>query len=199
MGIDVASFAKQLVEDGIDAAKAESEKIIAEAKKNAEVIISNAKSDALKLHEEAENKIAQSKQRSEAELQLAARDAINSVKKSIEQAGTSLLKDKVAEVVNEKEVLTNAINELLKNQSSGNSDWEINLSKNLSKPLADLVTNLFKNNGAKVKLSQELNKAGFELTAGSSNEVIEITDESVAESFKKLLSPELKKIVEANL
>jgi vacuolar-type H+-ATPase subunit H len=43
MGTDVASFAKQLKEDGIDAARKEAEKIVADAKKEAGKILENAR------------------------------------------------------------------------------------------------------------------------------------------------------------
>ena len=41
----------------------------------------------------------------------------------------------------------------------------------------------------------KLNKAGFEMRSGGGSEVFELTDESVTETFKKLLSPELKKLL----
>ena len=196
MSTDVATFAKQLKEDGIDAAKAEADKIISEAKQSADKIISDAKNKAEQMLKDSENKIAQKNQRAEAEIQLSARDTMGSVKKSIEKVGTALLQEKTKEVLNEKEIIKDAISELLKHQESGQA-WEISLGKKIAKPLADTVVALFKQNGASVKLSKELTKAGFELKVASSNEVIELTDESITESFKKLFSPELKKIIES--
>lgn len=197
MGTDVAAFAKQLKEDGIEAAKAEASKINAEAKENANKIIANAKLEAEKILKDAESKIAQNKQRSEAEIQLSARDVMNSIKKNIEKVGLALLKEQTAEALNEKDVVTNAITELLKNQESGQA-WEVSLGKKIAKPLANTVVSLFKKNGAKAKLSEELNKSGFELKSDSGSEVIEVTEDSVTEAFKKLLSPELKKIIESS-
>lgn len=197
MGTDVAAFAKQLKEDGIEAAKAEASKINAEAKENANKIIADAKLEAEKILKDAESKIAQNKQRSEAEIQLSARDVMNSIKKNIEKVGLALLKEQTAEALNEKDVVTNAITELLKNQESGQA-WEVSLGKKIAKPLANTVVSLFKKNGAKAKLSEELNKSGFELKSDSGSEVIEVTEDSVTEAFKKLLSPELKKIIESS-
>jgi len=197
MGTDVAAFAKQLKGDGIEAAKAEASKINAEAKENANKIIADAKFEAEKILKDAESKIAQNKQRSEAEIQLSARDVMNSIKKNIEKVGLALLKKQTAEALNEKEVVTNAITELLKNQESGQA-WEVSLGKKIAKPLADTIVSLFKKDGAKAKLSEELNKSGFELKSDSGNEVIEVTEDSVTEAFKKLLSPELKKIIESS-
>ena len=96
----------------------------------------------------------------------------------------------------DKEVLKVAITELLKNQQSG-KNWEVSLSEKVAKPLADVVVASFKDNGAVAKLVAGLKKAGFEAHATGENEVFEVTDESITESFRKLLSPELKKLLEA--
>lgn len=197
MGTDVAAFAKQLKEDGIDAAKKEAESILAEARKEAKKLLDGAKVEIEKMEKDAEARIAQKRANSEAEIQLAARDLMNSFRKRIEEVGSQLLKGKVAENLNDKDVVKNAIGELLKTQKTG-QEWELSLGEKLGKSLADSVSALFKAEGATVKLAEELKKAGFELKAAKGNEVIEVTEDSIIESFKKLLSPELKKILEAN-
>ncbi|HAE40261.1 MAG TPA: hypothetical protein DCG57_16745 [Candidatus Riflebacteria bacterium] len=196
MGMDVATFAKQLREDGIEAAKAEAAKILTDARKEAEKIVSAAQSDAAKLEKEAKHKIQQEKHRSEDEMRLVARDLVSSFRKRIEDVGARLLKEKVAEGLNEKEVIKTAIVEMLKMQSD-KKDWEVSLGAKIAKPLADVVIAQFKEKGAVVKLGQELGKAGFEMRAGGGSEVFELTDESVTDTFKKLLSPELKKLLQA--
>ena len=196
MGTDVASFAKQLREDGIEAAKEEAAKILADARKEAEKIVNTAKSDAAKVEKEAQTRIAQNQSSSESEMRMVARDIIIGMKKKIEEIGTALLKEKVAESLNDKDILKVAITELLKNQQSG-KDWEVSLNEKVAKPLADYVVASFKDNGAVAKLVSGLKKAGFEAHATGENEVFEVTDESITESFRKLLSPELKKLLEA--
>ena len=196
MGTDVAAFAKQLKEDGIDAAKQEAEKILTDAKAKADKMIADAKIEIEKAKKESETGIAQNRQRSEAEMKLVARDLMNGLRKKVEEVGATLLKGKVAEALNDKEIVKNAISELLKAQES-DQNWELALGQKVAKPLADVVANIFKENNASVKLVEELKKSGFEIRLESGNEVIEVTEESVTESFKKLLSPELKKILEA--
>ncbi|MBU1106132.1 MAG: hypothetical protein KKB51_05635 [Candidatus Riflebacteria bacterium] len=196
MGMDVATFAKQLKEDGIEAARVEATKILVDARKEAEKIISTAHADAARLEKDAKHRIQQEKHRSEDEMKLVARDLVNSFRKRIEEVGARLLKEKVAEGLNEKEVIKTAITEMLKTHSKS-QNWEVSLGEKIAKPLADVVIALFKEKNASVKLGQELAKAGFEMRAGGGNEVFELTDESVTETFKKLLSPELKKLLQA--
>ena len=84
--------------------------------------------------------------------------------------------------------------EILKNQDNS-GDWEISFSNKIAEPVAASVLAMFKSQGAQAKLGKALNKAGFEVKHGS--EVFEVTEESIAESFKKLLSPAFKKLLEA--
>ena len=63
--------------------------------------------------------------------------------------------------------------------------------------MADVVVASFKEKGATAKLTSDLKKIGFEVRATGENEVFEVTEESVTESFRRLLSPELKKLLEA--
>ena len=90
MGTDVASFAKQLREDGIEAAKEESAKILADARKEAEKIVNSAKSEAAKVEKEAQTRISQNQNSSESEMRMVARDIIIGLKKKIEEIGTNL-------------------------------------------------------------------------------------------------------------
>lgn len=192
----VASFAKQLREDGIEAAKAEAAKILADARKEAEKIITSAKAEATKVEKEAQNAIAQNKNSSEAEMRMVARDIIIGLKKKIEDVGMALLGSKVAEALADREVVRTAVIELLKTQQVG-KNWEVALSEKIAKPLADVVVASFKEKGATAKLTSDLKKIGFEVRATGENEVFEVTEESVTESFRRLLSPELKKLLEA--
>lgn len=196
MGTDVATFARQLKEDGIAAAKNEAAKILTDARKEAEKIINQARSESAKVEKEAQARILAERHRSEDEMKLVARDLTSSFRKRIEEVGTKLLKGKVAEALNEKDIIKNAIAELLKNQKTG-QEWEISLGATIAKPLTETVVALFKEKGATAKLSAELARAGFEMHTSGGNEVFEVTEESVTDSFKKLLSPELKKFLEA--
>ncbi len=196
MGTDVATFARQLREDGIEAAKTEAAKILADARKEAEKIVNAARTEAAKVEKETQTRIQQNRHRSEDELKLVARDLVNSFRKRIEETGTRLLKGKVAEGLNDKEIIKTAITELLKNQQAG-QNWEITLGAKIAKPLAETVAAIFKEKGATVQLAGEMSKAGFEIRAAGGNEVFEVTEDSVTETFRKLLSPELKKLIEA--
>jgi V/A-type H+-transporting ATPase subunit E len=199
MATDVAAFAKQLKEEGIEAAKREAETIISEAKAKAGRIIAEANGAAQKMKEDAAAEISRDRQRSEAELRLAARDQILGVKQQIERVASALLKEKVAQALSTEEVVKSALLELVRSQKTGR-EWELSLGPTVGKPLAQAVVDeLFKTDGAKVKLAEGLKRAGFELKTHAGTEVIDVSDESVTEVFRRLLSPELQKILDAEL
>jgi len=199
MATDVAEFAKQLREEGIEAARLEAEKIIAEARAQAEQITREARLGGQKLLEETEQEITRKFQRSEAELKLVARDLMLNVKRQIEQVAQELLKQKTGDLLSLEEVLKTAIIELVRSQESGR-EWELALGKTVGEPLAKaVVEELFNSENARIKLIEGFQKAGFQLKPAGGAEVIEVSDDSLAEAFRRLLSPELQKLLDAKI
>ena len=116
------------------------------------------------------------------------------VRKQIEEVGNSLLQEKTAELLNTEDVLKTAVVEIIKGQETS-GEWEISVGSKVAEPVAQAVLAMFKEKGAQAKLATTLKKSGIEVKHGS--EVFEVTEDSIAESFKKLLSPTLKKLLEA--
>jgi V/A-type H+-transporting ATPase subunit E len=199
MATDVAEFARQLKEEGIEAAKKEAESIIAEAKAKAGEILAEAKSSAEKFQQVAQEEIARNRQRSEAELGRTARDLILGLKSQVEQVAAVLLREQVGQAFAMEEVVKAAIMELVRTQKTGRA-WELALGPTVGKTLAEaVVADLFRTAGAEVKLGEGFKRAGFELRVQGESEVIEVSDASVAEAFRRLLSPELQKILDAKV
>lgn len=197
MGTDVAAFAKQLKKDGIDAAKQEAEKILAQAREEADKIVSDAKVSAEKLDKESQLKIAQHRQRSEAEMKLVARDLINSLRARIQEIASALFQAETAKALDDKKVLKNVITEIIKTHGKTSKTWEVSINEKSSKEFSDYVLQLFKEKDAKATVKKELKKSGFELSEKKGSEVIEVTEESITEAFKGFLSAELKKIFDS--
>ncbi len=196
MASDVAAFAKQLREEGIEAAKQESEAILSDARSKAAKIIEEAESAAQKTQQEMQDAVARSRQRSEAELKLVARDLILKIKQQIEQVAAWLLKDKVAKALSVEDTLKTALIEVVKSNQSG-KNWELSLGPVVGEPLAKVVVeSLFREAGAEVKLTEGFKKAGFTLTSQSGSQVIEVSDDSLTDAFRSLLSPELQKMLD---
>lgn len=213
MGTDIAAFAKQLKEDGIEAARQEADKILSDARNKASAIIAEAKAEADKFQRESQNGLTMRKQRMDAELKLVARDLIIEVKQKVEHIASFLLRDKVKNALASDAVVKEAIAALLKSHAE-KGNWELNIGPAIGKKLAQsVVSDLFKGKDAGIQLTEGLKQTGFELKslkqAGSGSkksgnaavsetgEVIEVTEESVTEAFKRLMSQELAKILSA--
>ena len=196
MGIDVTTFTKQLREEGIDAVRHEAEKILADAKAKADHEKEQAKTAARRMVQEGEAEIARHRQKVEAELRLAARDLILDVKKRLENLTRALLQPVVAEKLSAADVVESSIKELLKTQKTGR-EWEIALGPVVGAKLTQAVlSDLFKNAGARVKLGENLKTAGFTMRDASSGEVIELSESSVSEAFGRLIAPELRALLD---
>ncbi|MBI3038354.1 hypothetical protein HYY75_04770 [bacterium] len=193
---DVASFAKQLKEEGIEVARKEGEIILSQARKQASEIENGAVESAKKRISEAEDEIKRLRQRSEAELKMVARDLILDVKRRIEEIATFLLSQKASNLLSTESVLKEALSELIKNQKQGRS-WDLALSQATGKSIAEsVVQNIFREHQAEVRLVEGLKVSGFELRDPKGGQVIEVTELSVAEAFRKIMSPDLEKLLD---
>ncbi|HOY66256.1 MAG TPA: hypothetical protein PLP29_05155 [Candidatus Ozemobacteraceae bacterium] len=196
MGIDVATFTKQLREDGIEAARREAEKILADAKAKAEHEKEQAKAAARRLVQEGEAEAARHRQKVEAELRLAARDLILDVKKRLENLTRGLLQPVVAEKLSAADVVEASIKELLKTQKTGR-EWEVALGPVVGAKLTQAaVSDLFKTADGRARLGETLKTAGFTLRDAASGEVVELTEASVSEAFGRLIAPELRALLD---
>ncbi len=198
MGQDVAAFAKVLREEGIEAAKAEAGKILADARAKADEIVKEANTAHRRKMEEANREIEQMRQRAEAEMKLVARDLILQVKKRVEEIAARLLSDKVEKALSTPEIVKSCLLEVLKTTKTG-TEWELSLGPTVGKSLAAAaVGDLFRQAEARGKLTDAIKAEGFALKSPADSMVIEVTAESVSEAFRQLLSPELEKLLPAH-
>ena len=197
METDVAAFARQLKQDGIDAARAEAAGILDEARAQAAEIVQQAQAAAEKSScGTPASEIESQRQRQAVEIRLAARDAMLKVKEEIERVALLLLRQPIGEALAADEVVRAAIVELVQNSAPG-QEWEIRVGPRIGKALVQAAVNdLFKGREAAVTLVEEFRRSGLEFRSGA-GEVLELSEESVAEVFRRLMSPELSRLVDS--
>jgi len=196
METDVAAFARHLKQDGIDAARAEAAVIVDEARTQAAEIRQQAQASAEKLLRDARFEIENQHKRQTVEIQLVARDTMLKVKEEIERVALLLLRQPIGEALAADEIVRTAIVELIQNSPKG-QQWEISVGPKIGKALVQAAVNdLFKGREASVTLVEEFRTAGLEFRNGA-GEVLELSEESVAEVFRRLMSPELSRLVDS--
>jgi vacuolar-type H+-ATPase subunit H len=196
METDVAAFARQLKQDGIDAARTEASGILDEARTRAAEIVRQAQAAAGKVLRDAEAEIESQRQRQAVEIRLVARDAMLKVKEEIERVALLLLRQPIAEALAADEVVRAAIVELVQNSASG-QEWEIRVGPRIGKALVQATVNdLFKGREAAAILIEEFRRSGLEFRSGA-GEVLELSEESVTDLFRRLMSPELSRLLDS--
>jgi V/A-type H+-transporting ATPase subunit E len=197
METDVAAFARQLKQDGIDAAKAEAAQILAEARSQAAEIRQQAQAESDKLKKDALRELENQRLRHTNEVRLLARDIMLKVKQDIERVAMRLLRTKVGEVLSSEEVIRTAILELVRNPSPG-QEWEVSVGSRISLPLVQAVVNeLFKEPHVRVVLAEEFHRTGLEFRTHGGTEVLELSEDSILEAFRHLMSPELSRLIDS--
>lgn len=196
METDVATFARQLKQDGIDAARAEAARILESARAEAAEILQQATAAADKLLRDTRSEIESQRQRQAADIRLVARDAMLMVKEEIERVALLLLRKPIGAALSADAVVRAAILELVRGSAPGQK-WEIRVGPGIGRELAQAaVDDLFKRSDAKATLVEEFRTSGLEFRSGD-GEVLELSEESVAEVFRRLMSPELSRIVDS--
>lgn len=196
MDTDVATFARQLKEDGIEAGRTEAARILDNARTEAAEILVRAQAAAEKLLRDARSEIENTRQRQGVETRLLVRDTMLKVKQDIERVALLLLRQPIREALAADEVVRSAIVELVRSSAQG-QDWEIRVGPRIGRELVQAAVNdLFKGRDATVTLIEEFRTSGLEFRTGA-GEVLELSEESVANEFRRLMSPELSRLVDS--
>lgn len=195
METDVAAFARILKQDGIDAARAEAALILEEAQSRAAEIVGQARVAAERALSDAQSEIENRSRRLEGELRLVARDTLLKVREEIERVALLLLKGPIEAALAADEVVRAAVVELARSSGQGR-EWEIRVGARIGRDLARaVVDDLFKGPGAGVTLVEELRASGLEFRS-SLGEVLELSEDSVAAVLRRLMSPELNRLLD---
>lgn len=179
--------------DGIESAKAESDKIIASAEAKAASIIKDAEERSNALLSDARKEIEIARASSEAALKQSARDVSISLKKSIEDKYGAILRDAVAASMKGKNLIT-LITTVLDADVSGKAieipkeDFDA-LRTELSSSFAEEIKK-----GLEIRPSSSLS-AGFRIAEKDGSGYIDYSDEECTKLLMPYLSDSLKEII----
>lgn len=192
------AFVAQLHDEGVEAGRAEAERLVREAREQATAIVREARARADALLAEAEEGARRAEARGRDELELAARDAVLELQAALAETLTRVWSRGVAAELRDPEVLTALLREVVRAYAAGDAvgrPTEVRVPGRLardveawwSRELADALEST-----ASVTADPVLD-AGFEYRIGGG--AVEVTVESVVEKLMQSVQPRLREIL----
>ena len=175
MELQIQDLVTSIRKEGVDAANAEADSIIAEARKKADAIISDAKAEAAAAKAGAEKEIGVMKESAAVSAEQAKRDAMLSFKTEVQKEYEKLLKNDI-----KKDLTGAALGKLIRAALAGEDVAQYSaelaaVSEELKAELADEVRK-----GLEIKPTRGVN-AGFRLAARDGSGYFDCTDDAITE------------------
>jgi len=183
---------EKIYAEGVGKANDEADKIISAAKAQAEQILKQAALEAAEVHAKAEKEALDYKNAALAEVQMASRQALSSLKQQIANLITARSTETVKDAFADKSFIQNIIGTALKNWSAEKAD-NFDLTVILPKADEQSLQNYFKtqqldllNKGLTLNFDGKV-KAGFKIGPQDDSFLISFTDEDFVNFFKSYL------------
>jgi len=203
MAHTVESFVDALRTDGVEAGRQEAERIRNEAQQEADRIRSEAQQQAERIVQEAEQQREKTLERTQTDLELAARDIVARLRDTLNQALQRVLSREVAKQLDDSELLKKLIKDIAHQYAAADAACvdtiEFNVSEAERKQLTDWAIATFHKADEPREISMELHgslkTAGFEYKTARG--AVEVTPDAVVQVLAEIVTPELRKLIEA--
>lgn len=175
MELQIQDLVSSIRKEGLEAANAEAESIIAEAKKKAESIVSGAKAEAQQFKDAAEKEIAILKESAEVGAEQAKRDAVLAFKTEIQSEFEKILASDIR-----KELTGDGLGKLIRAAVTGENvaDYAAEVSE-VSEALKQELAEEIKN-GLEIRPSKSVQQ-GFRLAAKDGSGFFDCSDDGIME------------------
>lgn len=197
----IETFISKLHEDGVQAGQQAAQEIIEKAEQQARQRLAEAEEQAEQIVQQARQEAERNRVRVETEFKLAARDIVFRVQGTLNQVLQAVLADAVDAKLADAEFLGGLIHDVVMQyvtaDATGGDAIEVSVSEDMRKRLLSGAVNAFRPDQAeqaRIKLVDQLNKAGFEYKVAGAT--VEITDDSVVQLLSEFLGAELRRRVE---
>lgn len=186
---------QKLYNEGVEKANEEADKILAEAKSEADKLKQDAEKDAQKIIADAEQKSVEIKKSLDAELNLAAKQTIRTVKQKItDMIVSKVIDEPVKKAFDDVKFVKEIIETVVKNwnpQKNETIDLSVLLPADLEKEFAKFFT---AKSGKELNANLELSfsdtiKGGFKVGPADGSYKISFSEEDFENFFKSYLRP----------
>jgi len=200
MAETIESFVSRLQDEGVKAGQQAARKIRDDAQKQADQLIADAKAKAAKLVDDAKKQAEQVRQRTQTELQLAARDTVLKLRDTLAKVVGGVLAAGVQSKLDDPEFLGNLLKDVVHQyaqaDAAGKEQMEVRLSEDMQKKLLDWGLSHIQGNQDKVQvdLKGTLAAAGFEYSISGGN--VEMSQAALVAALRELISPKLQQLLD---
>lgn len=191
---DISDFLRSSV---LDPAQQQKESIISEAEAEKEKIITQAKAEAEKIVSEAKQKAEHEKETLESTLRISARQAVDTLKKTIEEKILALSVEAPARQTLSsadimKELITSITHTYLTEEIA--NDMELTISPEIREKLESFIkSDVIEKSKNSISLSSEKVPSGFQLTFRDQKLMLDFSTESVVELIAEFVRADLRK------
>jgi V/A-type H+-transporting ATPase subunit E len=205
MAETIQSFVTKLQQEGVEAGEKQAEELRQQAQKDADKIIADARQQAEKIVSDAKQEAQQYVERSQTELNLAARDTVLQLRDSLSRALQSVVRAGAQETLDRVDFLGRVLHEIVtsyaQSDREGTDQIRISVKPELRDQLVDWalgeigrdkVEETRKHIG--IDLKGTLKQSGFEYTCAGAT--IEVTLDSVVEMLTEMVSPKLRETLD---
>ena len=180
---------EKIQRDGIEKAREEADKIIADAQKKADELLKSSQEKAEKLSEQARQEAEAFTQRAEETLRQVARDTVIQVEKTVTALFTNLLLTEVNQALAQEPVVTELAQAAVKNYLNGKEPVELAAGEKLAETLRAKLAAEAKN-GLEI-LTDKTATSGFRVRLSEGRIEHSFTGDAVADALAKRLRPRL--------
>lgn len=189
---DLSDYLRKSV---LDPADEEKQNIIGNAENEAVRIIEDAKKEAEKIVKNAQTESDNIKAKADSALNIAARQAVDTLKTAFEkEILTSTVVKPAKEAMKSEAVIKEFVTEVVKSYSNNDNLYELSLSGEIKGKLNDYLADAV-GKAEGIKLSAENVPSGFAVSVSGSGLKFDFTEESVIELLTEYIRPELRKML----
>ena len=199
----VQSFVEKIRVEGLHAGQREADQLIVQARSQADEIVAQAHQQKDAILAEAKREADDAFERSQTELQLAARDAVLRLRGALNGALRAVLSHGAKEHLTDLAFLGNVLHEIVTSYAQADRDHvgqiKINVPTEMRQELVEWAIGEIGRETAdgtreSIDLKSTLQEAGFEYEVN--NAIVEVTLDSVVETLAALVGPRLREIID---
>lgn len=197
----IAELAKTIYEEGVEKAKEEARRLVAEAERTAAETVAKAKAEAEALLKDAEARAEEMRRNTEAELRLSGQQAMAVLRNALTDMVTMRAVERpVKSLLSDPGVLKSLLVEVMRNWRPGEglaAGLEVLLPEASRKELEQAFEAAVRETaaqGVEVRFTDAF-RAGFQLVPKGEGYKLSMTDEDFAEFFKAYLRPRIRDLL----